>query len=82
MLLPTGPTAPPLARPRTGGTRTCIHTPGQPMLPEEVTPELAASVLGGASLAYFDGRLTEAALVLAAAARERGAGGGRTFAAW
>lgn len=54
-----------------GGTRTCIHTPGEPMQPEELTPELAAAVLDGAALVYFDGRLTEAALVLAAAARER-----------
>ncbi|EFN54319.1 hypothetical protein CHLNCDRAFT_25015 [Chlorella variabilis] len=57
---------------RQGGTRTCIHTPGEPMAPEELTPELAAEVLQGAAAIYFDGRLTEAALVLAAAARERG----------
>lgn len=55
-----------------GGTRTCIHTPGEPMQPEELTPQLAAAVLDGAALVYFDGRLTEAAVVLAAAARERG----------
>ena len=42
------------------------------MQPEELTPELAAAVLDGAALVYFDGRLTEAAVVLAAAARERG----------
>ncbi|PRW59942.1 pfkB family carbohydrate kinase [Chlorella sorokiniana] len=57
---------------RQGGTRTCIHTPGEPMQPEELIPELAAAVLDGAALVYFDGRLTEAAVVLAAAARERG----------
>lgn len=55
-----------------GGTRTCIHTPGQPMTPEELTAELAGSALRDAALVYFDGRLTEAALVLAAAARQRG----------
>ncbi len=42
------------------------------MQPEELTPELAAAVLDGAALVYFDGRLTEAAVVLAAAARQRG----------
>ncbi|KAI3435937.1 hypothetical protein D9Q98_001995 [Chlorella vulgaris] len=57
---------------REGGTRTCIHTPGQPMTPEELTAELAGSALRDAALVYFDGRLTEAALVLAAAARQRG----------
>ena len=55
-----------------GGTRTCIHTPGEPMLAEEVSAELAAATLEGAALAYFDGRLTEAALVLAAEAQRRG----------
>lgn len=63
---------PPPPRIPAGGTRTCIHTPGEPMQPEELTPELAAAVLDGAALVYFDGRLTEAAVVLAAAARERG----------
>ena len=42
------------------------------MVPEELTPQLAAAVLDDAELVYFDGRLTEAALVLAAAAQERG----------
>ena len=42
------------------------------MVPEELTPQLAAAVLDDAELVYFDGRLTEAALVLAAAARGRG----------
>ena len=31
-----------------GGTRTCIHTPGEPMRPEELTPELAEQALAGA----------------------------------
>ncbi|KAL4458589.1 hypothetical protein ABPG75_013454 [Micractinium tetrahymenae] len=57
---------------RQGGTRTCIHTPGEPMAPEEMTPQLAEAALDGAALVYFDGRLTEAAVVLAAAARQRG----------
>lgn len=42
------------------------------MAPEELTPQLAAAALDGAALAYFDGRLTEAALVLAEEAAERG----------
>jgi hypothetical protein len=65
---------PPAPRPaaRTGGTRTCIHTPGAALAPEEMTPGLIASALQGAGLAYFDGRLTEAALLLARAARAAG----------
>jgi hypothetical protein len=55
-----------------GGTRTCIHTPGAPMLPEEMTQELITSALQDAALVYFDGRLTEAALLLARAARAAG----------
>jgi hypothetical protein len=42
------------------------------MTPEELTAKLAGSALQDAALVYFDGRLTEAALVLAAAARQRG----------
>jgi hypothetical protein len=42
------------------------------MAAEELTPSLAASALEGAAAVYFDGRLTEAALVLAQEARERG----------
>lgn len=42
------------------------------MRPEELTPGLARQALSGAALAYFDGRLTEAALVLASAARDAG----------
>lgn len=55
-----------------GGTRTCIHTPGAPMTPEEMTPNLIARALDGAALVYFDGRLTEAATLLAQAARDAG----------
>ena len=42
------------------------------MRPEELTPPYVADVLAGAALVYFDGRLTEAALVLARAAVEAG----------
>lgn len=55
-----------------GGTRTCIHTPSEPMRAEEMSGELAAGILEGAALVYFDGRLTEPAINLAAAARARG----------
>ncbi|KAG2501376.1 hypothetical protein HYH03_001164 [Edaphochlamys debaryana] len=57
---------------RQGGTRTCIHTPGAPLDPEEMGGGLLASALQGAALVYFDGRLTEAALLLAREARARG----------
>ncbi|KXZ55104.1 hypothetical protein GPECTOR_3g258 [Gonium pectorale] len=57
---------------RTGGTRTCIHTPGAPLEPSEMTPALLEGVLSDAALVYFDGRLTEAAVLLARAARARG----------
>lgn len=47
-------------------TRTCIHTPGNPaMVPEELARSKLSSALDGASLAYFDGRLWETALVVA-----------------
>jgi sugar/nucleoside kinase (ribokinase family) len=55
-----------------GGTRTCIHTPGAAFDPSEMNPGLISSALQGASLVYFDGRLTEAALLLAQAARQAG----------
>ncbi|MEW5310538.1 MAG: hypothetical protein WDW38_002327 [Sanguina aurantia] len=55
-----------------GGTRTCIHTPSAPLEPSEMRPELMDAALTGASIVYFDGRLTEAALPLAR--RARGAG--------
>ncbi|CAL9071619.1 unnamed protein product [Musa textilis] len=53
-------------------TRTCIHTPGNPaMVPEELTQLKLSSALDGASLAYFDGRLWETALVVAQEASRR-----------
>eukprot|EP00882_Tetradesmus_deserticola_P005402 GHRQ01005685.1.p1 GENE.GHRQ01005685.1~~GHRQ01005685.1.p1 ORF type:complete len:493 (+),score=89.17 GHRQ01005685.1:314-1792(+) len=57
---------------RDGGTRTCIHTPGAPMVRDEMSPTLISQALAGASLVYFDGRLSEAALLLARAARAAG----------
>lgn len=42
------------------------------MRPEDVTPELCDKLLAGASLVYFDGRLTEAAFVVARAAKAAG----------
>jgi hypothetical protein len=52
-----------------GGTRCCIHTPGLPLQPDDLTPKLINRALDGAALVFFDGRLTEAALLLAAAAQ-------------
>ncbi|GJP47215.1 hypothetical protein CLOM_g6432 [Closterium sp. NIES-68] len=41
-------------------TRTCIHTPGAPALhPSELSAAAIASLLSGATLAYFDGRLAD-----------------------
>lgn len=57
---------------RETNTRTCIHTPGEPFTAEEMTPELVEKILNGASAVYFDGRLAEAAGILARGARERG----------
>eukprot|EP00873_Tetraselmis_striata_P005110 jgi/Tetstr1/425374/TSEL_015821.t1 len=57
---------------REGGTRTCIHTPGDPLRPEELPTEELDRILQGAKLVYFDGRLTEGALLLAERARETG----------
>ena len=50
-----------------GGTRTCIHTPGEPLDPAELALPCSRirNVLDGAALVYFDGRLAEAALLLA-----------------
>ena len=42
------------------------------MKPEDITPELCDRLLDNAKLVYFDGRLTEAALVVARAARATG----------
>ncbi|KAI5395294.1 uncharacterized protein LOC127091026 isoform X1 [Lathyrus oleraceus] len=47
-------------------TRTCIHTPGYPpMIPQDLSESSLLSVLDGASIVYFDGRLYETALVVA-----------------
>eukprot|EP00850_Spirogloea_muscicola_P010266 SM000060S19598 [mRNA] locus=s60:72424:78215:+ [translate_table: standard] len=54
-------------------TRTCIHTAGQPpMTASELSPAAIASLLEGADLVFFDGRLPEAAILVAREARERG----------
>ncbi|EIE21663.1 PfkB-type carbohydrate kinase, partial [Coccomyxa subellipsoidea C-169] len=57
---------------REGGTRTCIHTPAAPMRVEDVSPNLIEESLHGAALVYFDGRLAEAALQVAKAAKGAG----------
>lgn len=54
-----------------GGTRTCIHTPGDPLELSELQPRFD-DILSGTALVYFDGRLTEAAVSLAKAARNAG----------
>ena len=58
--------------PCAGGTRTCIHTPAAPLEPSEISEQRINEMLEGASLVYFDGRLAEAALKIAQAARSRG----------
>ena len=55
-----------------GGTRTCIHTPGASYAPEDLDEGTTDRILSNAQLVYFDGRLTESAVVLARAARQRG----------
>ncbi|GAQ81394.1 pfkb-like carbohydrate kinase family protein [Klebsormidium nitens] len=58
---------------RAGHTRTCIHTPGQPpMQSHELTQDTISSVLDGADLVYFDGRLADSAILLANEASARG----------
>jgi hypothetical protein len=53
-----------------GGTRTCIHTPGAVLDPGEMASSgFIDSALNGAALVYFDGRLTEAAMLVATRAR-------------
>ena len=52
-----------------GGTRTCIHTPAEPLGTNEIPKERIEEILAGAALVYFDGRLAEAALRIAVAAR-------------
>lgn len=54
-----------------GGTRTCIHTPAAPLQPSELSEQRIDEALAGASLVYFDGRLAEAALKVARAARAK-----------
>ena len=56
----------------TGGTRTCIQTPGVEYTPEDLQPDNVKQILNNASLVYFDGRLTASAILLAKAARQRG----------
>lgn len=57
---------------RAGATRTCIHTPGPAFAENEIDDEKIVALLTGASLAYFDGRLTEVAIKVATQAREMG----------
>ena len=54
-------------------TRTCIHTPGYPpMIPQDLSESSLLTALNGASIAYFDGRLYETALVVAQECRQLG----------
>ncbi|PON54575.1 Ribokinase [Trema orientale] len=47
-------------------TRTCIHTPGYPpMKPDELSQSSIVSLVDGARIVYFDGRLHETALLVA-----------------
>ena len=55
-----------------GGTRTCIHTPGAAYSPHDLTQNTIRRALANAQLVYFDGRLTESAVMLAKAARQQG----------
>ncbi|GAB4841278.1 hypothetical protein Ancab_022010 [Ancistrocladus abbreviatus] len=53
-------------------TRTCILTPGYPpLIPDELSQASLASSLDGASLACFDGRLCETALIVAKEANRK-----------
>lgn len=54
-----------------GGTRTCIHTPGAAFAPQDLDQDTVDQILSDTQLVYFDGRLTESAVILARAARER-----------
>ena len=54
-----------------GGTRTCIHTPAAPLEASEISEARIDEILVGAQLVYFDGRLAEAALRIAQAARSK-----------
>ena len=55
-----------------GGTRTCLYNLSEHLSAEEMTKEKVDAALDGATLAYFDGFLAEAALVVARAARSKG----------
>ena len=57
---------------REGSTRTCIHTPGPEFTPKEMPLAAIERLLDGASLCYFDGRLTEVAIEVAKVAKARG----------
>jgi sugar/nucleoside kinase (ribokinase family) len=57
---------------RAGSTRTCIHTPGPEFQASEISETEIGQVLTGASLVYFDGRLTEVAIKVATQARALG----------
>jgi len=46
-------------------TRTCIHTPADPLEPEELSAEQIEMFLEDSKIVYFDGRLTKAALRVA-----------------
>lgn len=53
-------------------TRTCIHTAGSPPITaSELPPDAVSAALQGAHLAYFDGRLSECAVLLAREAAKR-----------
>ncbi|KAJ4913432.1 pfkB-like carbohydrate kinase family protein [Raphanus sativus] len=53
-------------------TRTCIHTPGYPpMVPTDLPHSTMLSALDRASIAYFDVRLHETALVIANEASQK-----------
>uniref|UniRef100_A0A7S0VHX1 Carbohydrate kinase PfkB domain-containing protein n=1 Tax=Polytomella parva TaxID=51329 RepID=A0A7S0VHX1_9CHLO len=55
-----------------GGTRTCIHTPGAALQASDVSdPTLLDAALKDTDVLVFDGRLAEAALVLAQEALKR-----------
>ncbi|XP_031371976.1 ribokinase-like isoform X2 [Punica granatum] len=52
-------------------TRTCIHQPGYPLAPDEVSSSNLLSALDGARILYFDGRFPDTALEVAKEATSR-----------
>ncbi|KAK4756531.1 hypothetical protein SAY87_006658 [Trapa incisa] len=46
-------------------TRTCIHQPGYPLVPDEISSANLLSALHGAEILYFDGRFPDTALEIA-----------------